>query len=286
MSQVRDDDTSANDQADIQRIVQFFVAETRFNALDQVIVDAVIAAQHERSDQPEEFLGFAIERAIPVALAVEAEESVDAKMIERKDALVHCLTLGFERLELFEGGASGSVAHGFALSLNRRIIDRQVYFVADGASMTVNRPDQRPHVLIVSDDQGLAEFLSEGLTIAGFWTSVIASALQTLEVFRLRTFDLIIVDAALDGLGAEQLLVRLLGANGSAASTDRPVIIFAGSDEEMSPERAEELGAGRIYYPPVDIEPLALDLFGMVDEWRALHPGALWADEDAQTPGN
>ncbi|MEZ4624469.1 MAG: hypothetical protein R2843_06700 [Thermomicrobiales bacterium] len=199
MTQVRDDDASANDQADIQRIVQLLVAESGFDALDQVVIDAVIAAQDKRSDQSEQFLGFAVERAIPVTLAVEAEESVDAKMIERKMRSFILLRSASGLLELFEGGASGSVAHDFALSLNRRIIDRQVYFVTDGASMTVNRPHQRPHVLIVSDDQGLAEFLSEGLTIAGFWTSVIASALQTLEVFRLRTFDLIIVDAALDG---------------------------------------------------------------------------------------
>lgn len=152
--------------------------------------------------------------------------------------------------------------------------------------MTVNRPHQRPHVLIVSDDHGLAEFLSEGLTMAGFWTSVIASALQTLEVFRLRTFDLIVVDAALDGLGAEQLLVRLLDSGGSSSSlTDRPVVVLAGSADEMSAARASELGATRIYYPPVDLEPLALEFFALVQAWRDTHPDALWADEAAQMPG-
>ncbi|MCC6703598.1 MAG: response regulator transcription factor [Thermomicrobiales bacterium] len=152
--------------------------------------------------------------------------------------------------------------------------------------MTVNRPHQRPHVLIVSDDQGLADFLGEGLTLAGFWTSVIASALQTLEVFRLRTFDLIVIDAALDGLGAEQLLVRLLAANDSAtALTDRPVVIFAGSHLEMSAARAAELGATRIFFPPVDLEPLALEFFALVNGWRDAHPDAPWADELAQQPG-
>ena len=152
--------------------------------------------------------------------------------------------------------------------------------------MTVNRPRQRPHVLIVSDDQGLAEFLGEGLTMAGFWTSVIASALQTLEVFRLRTFDLIVVDATLDGLGAEQLLARLLAPRESASAvTDRPVVVFAGSHLEMSAARATELGATRIYYPPVDLEPLALEFFALVSEWRDAHPDAPWADELAQQPG-
>jgi DNA-binding response OmpR family regulator len=149
--------------------------------------------------------------------------------------------------------------------------------------MTVNRPHQRPHILIVSDDQGLAQFLSDGLVVAGFWTSVIASALQTLEVFRLRTFDAVIVDAALEGLGAEQLLLRLLGESGrSAPVTNRPVVVIAGSPEEMSEGEANRLGALAIFYPPLDIEPLALGLFAMVAAWRDAHPDALWADEAAQ----
>jgi DNA-binding response OmpR family regulator len=152
--------------------------------------------------------------------------------------------------------------------------------------MTINRPHHRPHVLIVSDDSGLSGFLSEGLTVAGFWTSVIASALQTLEVFRLRSFDLIIVDAALDGLGAEQLLKRLLRADQSEPPlTERPLVVLAGSAEEMSPARSAELGAIRIYYPPVDIEPLALDLFSIVQSWRDAFPDTNWADVDAQMPG-
>jgi DNA-binding response OmpR family regulator len=149
--------------------------------------------------------------------------------------------------------------------------------------MTVNRPHQRPHILIVSDDQGLAQFLSEGLLIAGFWTSVIASALQTIEVFRLRTFDAVIVDAALEGLGARQLLLRLLGEQGrSAPLTTRPVMVIAGSPSEMPEDEARKLGAVKIAYPPLEIEPFAVDLFSIVDAWRRVNPDELWADEAAQ----
>ncbi len=149
--------------------------------------------------------------------------------------------------------------------------------------MTVNRPHQRPHVLIVSDDQGLSQFLSEGLVIAGFWTSVIASALQTIEVFRLRTFDLVIVDAALEGLGAQEMLARLLGDGGrSTPFTNRPVVVVAGSAREMSQADAERLGALKVYYPPLDIEPLALELFAIVEAWRTANPDEPWADEAAQ----
>ncbi len=63
----------------------------------------------------------------------------------------------------------------------------------------------RPHILIVSDDLDLSQFLQEGLMYAGFFTTVVASALQTLELFRLRTFDLMMIDALLEGLGADQV---------------------------------------------------------------------------------
>ena len=59
--------------------------------------------------------------------------------------------------------------------------------------LEARQSNERPHVLIVSDDPDLAEFLVEGLPLGGFWTSAIANGLQALEVFRLRQFDLIVV---------------------------------------------------------------------------------------------
>lgn len=141
--------------------------------------------------------------------------------------------------------------------------------------MPIHQP--RPHVLIVSDDTDLSAFLSEGLVFAGFWTSIIASALQTIEVFRLRAFDLVIVDAALQGLGAAEMRRRL------ANITNRPMMAIASSAVEMSEPEALGLGFVTISYPPVEIEELAIDLFAMVSAWRAGHPDEPWADEEAQS---
>lgn len=138
---------------------------------------------------------------------------------------------------------------------------------------------QRPHVLIVSDDIDLAGFLSEGLVLAGFWTSTIASALQAIEVFRLRTFDIVIVDAALQGLGATELARRLV------SFTNRPMIAVASSPEEMNEPEAMGLGFISILYPPIEIEDLGAGLFAVVSAWRAAHPGEPWADELAQSAG-
>src|SRR5919112_1711088 len=108
---------------------------------------------------------------------------------------------------------------------------------------------QRPHVLIVSDDSELTTFLGEGLVYAGFWTSIIANGVQALEVFRLRSFDVMLLDAALSGIGALDLAT------------------------------AEAAGADGVIFAPVELEQLAVELGRAVTAWRLSHPDRNWADE-------
>src|ERR687890_278197 len=143
---------------------------------------------------------------------------------------------------------------------------------------------QRPHVLIVSDDSELTEFLGEGLVYAGFWTSTIANAVQALEVFRLRSFDVMVLDAALGGVGAIELLRRLRGRSDRATTaerTDIPTLVIAASHDELDPVLAEQVGADRVVLAPIELEQLAADIGGAVTTWRALHPDRKWADEAA-----
>ena len=142
----------------------------------------------------------------------------------------------------------------------------------------------RPHVLIVGDDQDLTLFLGEGLTIGGFWTSSIASGLQALEVFRLRTFDLVLIDATLSGMGAVEL-VRRLGTPGNenAPRGDLPILIIAGGLDEVDAEEVSAAGSDGLLLPPLEIEELVPGLFAIVDDWRRRHPDRPWADQAAQS---
>lgn len=145
----------------------------------------------------------------------------------------------------------------------------------------------RPHILIVSDDLDLSQFLQEGLMYAGFFTSVVASALQTIELFRLRTFDMVLVDALLEGLGAESLVRRLRDVNPESGRprTDVPLLLLAGSTIEITPAQAAQMGASGVLYAPVEIEDLAVRLFSEIGAWRTAHPDRPWADELAQSRG-
>jgi DNA-binding response OmpR family regulator len=143
---------------------------------------------------------------------------------------------------------------------------------------------QRPHVLIVSDDPELTAFLGEGLVYVGFWTSAMASAVQALEVFRLRSFDVMVLDAALGGIGAIELLRRLRGRSDRATTaerTDIPILVIAASTDELNPVLAEQAGADRVILAPIELEQLAAELRRAVTTWRALHPDREWADEAA-----
>jgi two-component system KDP operon response regulator KdpE len=136
---------------------------------------------------------------------------------------------------------------------------------------------------VVSDDPGLRDFLEEGLVLGGFWVSQVGSAIQTMEVFRLRTFDLMLLDATLGGLGALELLRRLRGRTDRAAGdlprTDVPIWLIAASGEEIEPDAAVAAGADGIMLAPLDLEELVPRLFQVVADWRTRHPDRPWADQ-------
>lgn len=147
------------------------------------------------------------------------------------------------------------------------------------------RANIRPHVLIVSDDPSLVAFLGEGLTLAGFWTSVIASGLQTLEVFRLRRFDLIVIDAHLSGFDSLELIRRLRGTSdrtsGEGARSDAPIVLVA---ENEQVDGAQSSGADQVLVAPLELEIVAQDLHRLFAIWREHHPDTPLADDAALAP--
>jgi DNA-binding response OmpR family regulator len=141
---------------------------------------------------------------------------------------------------------------------------------------------QRPHILVVTADEDLKNFFVEGLVIGGLWVSVVASGIQTLEVLRLRSFDLMIIDERLSGLPALELIRRLRGRSDRAASdnprTDVPILLLADTSDQASQLAADEAGADRVLTPPLELEELVPLLYATVGSWRQQHPDRPWAD--------
>lgn len=155
--------------------------------------------------------------------------------------------------------------------------------MTDRPLLQARKHSERPHVLIVSDDPSLATFLNEGLPLAGFWTTVIASGLQALEVFRLRQFDLIALDLELRSFDALELARRLRGhstrAGSGTARTTAPIVLFSEQQANIDPEILAHLGIYRAFNAPIDLEDIAPELHQIFEDWRKAHPSIPMSDD-------
>jgi len=104
----------------------------------------------------------------------------------------------------------------------------------------------------------------------------------------LRSFDLVLIDADLTGLGAAELVRRLRGWSSRAASggprTDVPILLVGDDTSATTDEAATDLNVDGFLRAPLDLEAVALHLFGIVAAWRHDHPDRPWADATAQAP--
>src|SRR5688500_11237055 len=89
MAQVRDNDAPSHHERDVERISEFFVAPPGLDALDNVVIDTVVAPQHRRRHQPKQFLRIAGQCTVVISHRIEVEEPVDSKVSRAQDALVH-----------------------------------------------------------------------------------------------------------------------------------------------------------------------------------------------------
>lgn len=148
--------------------------------------------------------------------------------------------------------------------------------------LTARKHSERPHVLIVSDDPSLAQFLNEGLPLGGFWTTVIASGLQALEVFRLRQFDIIAIDWELRSFNALELIRRLRGLSSRSiagdARTNAPIVVISEHPADLDAGEAARLEIGRVLHAPLELDDLVPELHTLYDEWRARYPAVPLSD--------
>lgn len=155
--------------------------------------------------------------------------------------------------------------------------------MTDKPLLNARKHSERPHVLIISDDASLATFLNEGLPLGGFWTTVIASGLQALEVFRLRQFDIIALDYKLRSFDAIELVRRLRGqstrADLGSSRTTAPIVLISEEEINVDPELITQLGISRLLSAPLELEELAPDLHQVFEDWQTAYPSIPLSDD-------
>ena len=113
VAKMGDYDAAAHHECHVEGVGNFFVGIARLDALDEVVVNAVVAAEDHGGDEAKELFGTAWKGSIVVGDGVEIEEPVDAEVTGGEDSLVHALAVGAEIFKpMVRTCAVGFAAHG------------------------------------------------------------------------------------------------------------------------------------------------------------------------------
>jgi CheY-like chemotaxis protein len=112
----------------------------------------------------------------------------------------------------------------------------------------------RARLLLVDDDDALAEMYALQLTASGFQVTTARSGAEALQLVVDATPDLIYLDLGLPGMTGLEVLERLRRAPNTA---EVPVVILTNFSEPEMIKRGQELGA-QDYLIKVDTSPALL----------------------------
>jgi signal transduction histidine kinase/ActR/RegA family two-component response regulator len=103
-------------------------------------------------------------------------------------------------------------------------------------------------ILVVDDEQPIAEMMQQMLERLGYAATVRTSSLKALELFRLKpmNFDLVITDMTMPNMTGDKLAVALMEIR-----PDIPLVLCTGYSKKMSAERALELGIKAFVLKPL-----------------------------------
>ncbi|UCF92895.1 MAG: diguanylate cyclase [Desulfobacterales bacterium] len=108
------------------------------------------------------------------------------------------------------------------------------------------------HILVVDDDPGIRETMCEYIQNAGYISHYAASAEEAIELINDNTFQIVITDILLPGMGGLELTDKI------KRHKDADVIVMTGYSGDYSYEEAINIGASDFVIKPVRLEELLL----------------------------
>jgi hypothetical protein len=85
---MRDGNGTSNDERDVEGVNDLFAGPAFFGCTNEVVGNAIVAAENGRGDQTQQFLSFAAKSTGFVGLVVEREVALDAQMAAAEDFFV------------------------------------------------------------------------------------------------------------------------------------------------------------------------------------------------------
>ena len=115
-------------------------------------------------------------------------------------------------------------------------------------------PPQR-HILIVDDDELVAEYLCALLESESYGVTVLNESTAALEYFKANPddFDLIVTDQIMPGLTGVEIAQSML-----ALRPELPILLITGYSEKICADNAESFGLSGFFPKPIN-EGLFLD---------------------------
>ena len=115
-------------------------------------------------------------------------------------------------------------------------------------------PKGKGHILLVDDEEALAQMSREMLTSLGYEVTLRYSGLDALEAFRKNPyqFDLVFTDMTMPNMSGAMLAREMLKIR-----HDIPVILVTGFSERINEEDAKSIGIREFLMKPVSLTNLS-----------------------------
>lgn len=129
----------------------------------------------------------------------------------------------------------------------------------------VQRLSFKGHIMVVDDDASVALYISEVLKRAGHRVTVKFDSMDALETIRAdpNSFDVVVTDQTMPKLTGDLLLQAIL-----IVRKELPVIICTGYSEQLTEEKARNLGARGYLRKPIDVA----ELTALIEKSLARYP--------------
>ena len=108
-------------------------------------------------------------------------------------------------------------------------------------------------ILVVDDEDAIADLICDALALAGFRTVRAEHGMQALHQLRESSIDLVVLDIGMPTMDGFEVLERLRGKGDT-----RPVIVLTARQDREDVKRGFELGADDFVRKPFGIEELTL----------------------------
>jgi PAS domain S-box-containing protein len=124
---------------------------------------------------------------------------------------------------------------------------------------TRKRRSGLPRVLVVDDEEGIAEELAEYLQVKGYDVATAGSGLEALELHRSRPADVVITDLFMPEMDGNELIRRL-----RRTDPDLPIMLVTGHTTFGDEKESVTEGASAVLKKPVSLRELSDTLSNMV----------------------